>query len=466
MKTIISPSIDSRQPTVAVAICGLVAIMAFCGCGNSGEQEVAAQGAPPAPPPQLVRLGQISIKTVSPKLTVVGSIVPSRTSIVASGSNGQVEEYLAEEGSFVEEGTVLSVLKMVTTDLEIEEAKALLAERQQALEELENGSRKEEIVEARARMQAHLAAKESTQSRLERIRTLIARQASNQDELDEAEERAEAASQLYLASQAQFELIVEGPRKETIEQARARVKGQQDHVEFLLADKQKRITRAPFSGFVVEEHSHEGQWLSQGDPVVTLVELNAVDVVGNVNQDDIKHVRLGSESNIKISAVSDDVWQGRVSYIVPTSDWKAGSRGFPVKVRLQNQFTEVDGVRSPILKAGMMAEMTLFGAPQQALMAPKDALMRTTRGLLMYVCDIDKNDPTQGVVRQISLTTGLTEGNEIEVIAPELQDHQFVVVEGAERLQPFQPVRIQFGTEEKTIAPPASPPAKQPAENP
>ncbi|MEX0725345.1 MAG: efflux RND transporter periplasmic adaptor subunit [Planctomycetaceae bacterium] len=443
---------------------GLLAATALCGCGESGEQKAAAQGAPAGPPPQLVRLGRISIKTVSPKLSVVGSIVPSRTSVVASGSNGQVEEYTAEEGSFVEAGTVLSVLKMVTTDLEIDEAKAVLAEREQALAELENGSRKEEIVESQARMLANLAAKEAAQARLERVQTLIARQASNQEELDEAEERAEAASQLYLASQAQYELIVEGPRKETIEQARARFIGQQNQVDFLLADKQKRITRAPFSGFIVEEHSHEGQWLSQGDPVVTLVELNEIDVVGNVNQDDIKHVRLGSIADIRVSAVSQDVWQGPVSFIVPTSDWKAGSRGFPVKVRLQNQFVEVDGARSPILKAGMMAEMTLVGSPQQALMAPKDALMRTTRGLLMYVCDINRDDPTTGVVRQISLTTGLTEGNEIEVIAPELEDNQFVVVEGAERLQPFQTVSIPSEAEAPAASAPAESPAQKPAE--
>ncbi|MFN0197845.1 MAG: efflux RND transporter periplasmic adaptor subunit [Planctomycetaceae bacterium] len=433
--------------------------IAIIGCGGSAESQASpAQG---GPPPQLVRLGQVKLRNVSPKLTIIGSVLPSRTSIVASGSNGQVDEYTAEEGTYVEEGTILSVLRMITTDLEIEEAKALLQERQQALAELENGSRMEDVEEARARMQANLAVKESTQARLERTRKLIERQASNQDELDDAEERAEAGLQLYLASKAQYERIVKGARQEFIEQARARVKGQQDHVDLLLADKQKRITRAPFSGYIVEEHSHEGQWLSQGDPVVTLIDLNDIDVVGNVNQDDLRHVLLGSNADIVISAIGSETWQGAVSFLVPTSDWKAGSRGFPVKVRLKNRIENVDGQPIPTLKAGMMAEMTFTGQPQEALMAPKDAMMRTTRGLLMYVCDVNADDPTTGVVRQVAIQSGITDGNDIQVLSEELSDNQFVVVEGAERLRPFQPVRI---APNPTDAPASSSAEKPPAE--
>ncbi len=420
----------------------------FVGCGSGDSKQVSAKGSKKGSrPPALVEVAAVELRKVAPKIIVVGSIVPKRTSNVASGAEGIVDQFDVEEGQLVKKGETLSVLRMVTTDLDIKEAKSLLREREHQKAELENGSRPEEITEAQAKMLAAKAIMESTAATLARTQTLFARNATNQDELDAAQERAEAARQAHLAAEANFQLVKLGPRSEQIEQARARYQAQREHVAFLEAEKEKRITKAPFTGYVVQEHTYVGQWLSKGDPVVTLVLVDEVDAVVNVDQRDLKHVRLGNVADVKIVASEKNDWQGQIVSLVPRSEWKSGSRSFPIKVRLSNEFEDANGQRLPVLKEGMMAEVTFAGEPYDALLVPKDSLVRTSRGLIINIFAPNPENATSGTVRQIPVETGLSEVSrdgisQIEIKGAGLVVGMQVVTAGTERLVPFQPVQL------------------------
>ena len=428
-----------------LAIMGLAGgLLALAGCGMGGPAAAGA-GGPPVRPPAPVRIQAIEARKVSPKVTVVGSVTPIRTSVVASGSSGIVDRFLVDEGQYVKTGDILSVLRMQTTDLEIEENKALMREREQAWQELVNGYRAEEVAEGKARMEAAAAVQTSTAARLERIRTLILQKAASQDDLDESQEKANSANQMYLAARATYDKLQAGPRAEEIEQAHSRYTAQKEHVALLEAEKEKRTTKAPFDGFVVQEHTHEGQWLAFGDSVVTLVSLGEVDLVVNVDEKDIHHLSLGQKAHVAVHAADHPEWTGQVVQIVPQSDWKSGSRGFPVKVRLQNKFIESrTGAQLPVLKAGMTAHVTFTGLPIEAVLVSKDAVVRSAQGTMLYVFVPDQADSTGalGKVRPVPMREGIQDGNFVQVFAEGLPAGSQVVVEGAERLRPFQDVRV------------------------
>ena len=80
-------------------------------------------------------------------------------------------------------------------------------------------------------------------------------------------------------------------------QAAARLEAQVKHVEFLKAELEKRTTKAPFDGFVVEEHTNAGQWLSKGAPVVTLADLKFVEVEVQVDQQYIDQIQPGESGD-------------------------------------------------------------------------------------------------------------------------------------------------------------------------
>ena len=433
------------QPIYAFRYCTfavLVMFAAISGCGADDSQQAAAKEARSAGrPPARVRVNQIELRTARPSVTVIGTVVPRRYSIVASGADGIVAEFHVEKGDWVKQGDPLSELRMVTTDLGIKQAQAVNSERQQDLAELESGSRPEEIDAAQAKMLAAKSLADTTAAKLARTRELFRNKAVNQDELDDAQDRAETARQVFFAADANFRLIKIGPRKEAIEQARARSAAQREQVAFLQAEKGKRITKAPFDGYITHQHSYLGQWLSKGAPVVTLAYLDIVDVVVNVDQRELPHVQLGQMANVHVISEGQTNRQGKIASIVPRSEWETGSRGFPVKVRLKNEFVEVDGQRVPVLKEGMMAEVTFRGKPIEALFVPKDCIVRTSRGMFLYIFDPDANKPGMGAARQVKIETGIGDGALIQVTGPGIAQGMQVVTEGAERLRPFQSIQ-------------------------
>jgi HlyD family secretion protein len=371
---------------------------------------------------------------------------------VASGADGIVTDFLVDQGQYVKQGDPLCQLRTRSTDLGIAEAKAVLAERAHQLEELERGSRTEDIAEAKAKLLAAEALMKITGNRLKRVNSLFGQKAVNQDEFEDATQRAEAARQAQNALKAAHERVTAGERPEVIAQARTRFEAQRERVAFLEAEKEKRRTLAPFGGYVVQVQTFVGQWLSKGDPIIVFSMLDEVDVVVNVDQSDLKHVQLGQNVKVRIPGTEPPVWEGLVVSIVPRSDWEEGSRSFPVEVRLKNRFYEAENEKRPVLKEGMMCEATFNGAPVDVVLVPKDALVRTSRGINIYTLTPSPDDAATGTTAQVPVKLGMSEGSFIQVLPQQPQDsasnptidaNTLVVTEGAERLQPFpQEVRL------------------------
>ncbi|MBL8811271.1 MAG: efflux RND transporter periplasmic adaptor subunit [Planctomycetaceae bacterium] len=426
--------------------CSLM-IMAL-GCSKAPEE--AAGGAPeaegpPADPPSLVKVQTIEKKSVAPEFLAMGNVRPRHFSIVASGSDGVVEEYPLEVGAFVKAGTLLSKLRMESTDLELAEQEALVAAREAELAELQS-PRKEDVDEAKARLQAMEVTYSTAERRLEELRALSKRGAANNSEVKDAEDAIDAARQDLVAAKAVYQRVASGAREEQKQQAKARLDAQKKHVEFLKAEREKRMTRAPFDGYIVEEHTYLGQWLSKGAPVVTLARLDEVEVEVLIDQQFIDQIRPGRAVSLKVEGTGQKdgklrEWPGEVATIVPRSNWESGSRSFPVIIRIQNEFDSETGAPIPALREGMMAEATFNGSPVDGIMVPKDSIVRTSRGAFIFVVNPQEADKPLSV-RQVMVEVGISNGTWIQVRGETLEAGQQVVTEGAERLRAFKTIEI------------------------
>lgn len=421
---------------------GIITLIGLSGCSSS-TPTAPSSGPVGAKHAALVRVAPVVVEEVSPETKVIGTVVARRTSIVASGSDGKVDLFEVREGDIVEADQLLSVLNMVTTDLGIQEAEKVLQERQSMLDELQQGSRPEEKAEAKARMEAAEVTMRITAEKYERMRRIVRDSGGSQNELDDARERAEAAQKMFQAATAQAMLVISGPRAEVIAQAEARRDAQQNQVAFLKAEKEKRQTRAPFAGIVVQESTQRGQWLAKGDPVVTLADiLDEVHVIANVDQRDLSLVQVGSIVDLEIDATTQRGWQGTVIAVVPRSQWESGSRTFPVKIAVKNILAEAGNRRFPILNEGMFARVTLRGAKRPATLVSKDAVIRSEAGSRLFVMLEDSANPGTGKAKPIPLQEGAFFGHQVEVLESELQAGMQVVVEGAERLQPYSEIQV------------------------
>lgn len=446
-------------------VCGSVIICLIgAGCSrSSGDTEAdgaagADAGRAAGPPPALVRVATVQAKEISPRRTAVGTVRPVHSSIVASASDGVVDEFPVEQGMFVKEGDVLSQLRMHSTDLALAEQRAVLEERRAQSLEAEK-PRPEDVEEAQAKQAAAEALLRNAERRLREQQSLLARGAVTDSTVKDAKDAYDEARQQLLAATAAARRASVGMRDEQKLQAKARLEAQQKHVEWLEAEKEKRITRAPFDGFIVQEHTDRGQWLGKGDPVVLLAGLGKVDIEVQVDQEFVDEIMPGQKVRLKIAGVpqpssGDGRWEGIVHRIVPRSDWETGSRSFPVVIRVDNRISEINKQPIPLLREGMMAEAEFYGRPVFGTLVPKDSLVRTSRGTFVFALNPpDENGNVS--VRQISVETGLSEGAWMQARG-ELQSGVQVVTEGAERLRPFQTVSLLPDEDEEGASEPTA----------
>ena len=397
-------------------------------------------------PPAPVHAARIIERDVRSGYRVVGTVNPVRRSTIGSAVDGRVIEFLIKQGDAVRNRQTLARLRTGTLKIELASAQAELSLREQELSELTNGSRPEDLAEARARMLGAKAVMQNTAAKLDRSESLFARNVLNRDDLEDARERSEAARQMFLAAEATLQRITAGPRVEQIAQAEARLQLQREQVRLIEDRISKHNVVAPFDGFVAAEHTQVGEWIQQGDPIAEIIELSTVEVLANVPAE--QAVRLESESAVRIEfpELPDEVFTGTLHQVVPDADVR--TRTFPVNIRLRNR--TVNG--RPVLLAGMLARLELsVGTRTRMPLVPKDALVLNGTRRFVLVAEMQGQAGDVWTVRSISVTLGIADGTRIQVNG-DLCAGQLVVVRGNERLREGQQVSIVHVQDEHAAA--------------
>ena len=436
------------SPGTYLAMFGSASVRVFAGAVFSfAITSLTATSPTSAQPPQqavTVVVTPVVQREVSAGQTFVGAVVPPRRSVIGSAVDGRVSELYVEAGDSVgppspdEDGNVrgqpIAQLLTDTISIEIASARAEMLLRQHELAELEAGSRPEEIAQANARLGAAQALKDFTKKRFDRTKSLFEQSnTASLDELEQALSAYDSAHQNQIAAKAAADLAIAGPRQEHIEQARSKLAIATEDVKHLESQKAKYTLRARFEGYVVAKHTEVGAWVSRGDPVAEVIELDPIEIAVSVPEVFIAHVRIGAAAQIRADAIADRAFTGTVAKIIPDADLR--SRTFPVKVRLANPKTE-DG---HLLKAGMLARVTLaVGPPIQALLVPKDSLvLGGPQPSLMVV--VTSSESKQQTVRPVPVQLGITDGSLIQVTGDLLPNDKVVVI-GNERIRPGQPI--------------------------
>jgi RND family efflux transporter MFP subunit len=394
--------------------------------------------------------------------TFVGTVIPTRTSLVGSTVEGRVVRFLVREGDEVEEGQTLAQLRLTALEIELAGAKASLALLEEQLEDLKV-SQPQEIKQAEARMRAAKAQYEYANRQLQRGKGLVATAAITTEQLEEMVSLADSASSVLSERTSAYELANSiAPVKEA--QALSRIEVQKETIRGLEDTISEHSITAPFKGYVTKEHTEVGQWIDKGGPVVELIELENVEVEVSVLESYVSELRQKTERqegtktvDMSLEALPGESFEGEIVSVVPRADTQ--SRTFPVKIRVQNRVPEEGG--TPLLKPGMFARVTLpVRTVPQAIMVPKDALVLEKSDALA------QNQPTVWVVvpaeersgnggrrvRPVKVTVAydVSQGNMVQVTGPvgpdgslPLRAGDLVITEGNERVNPNMTVLLK-----------------------
>ncbi len=370
----------------------------------------------------------------------VGTVQPARRVVVGAAIGGRVQQFSASAGRMMRKGELLAQLRTDTLEIELDAARAELDLARQALAEMVNGSRPEEIDEARAMAAAARAVSQAAEAQLERLTRLAATGASTDADLEAAQEKAATARSQLAAAEAVLRRVQAGPRPEAIGQAKAREAMQVHRVRLIEDQIAKHSILCPFDGFVAAEHTEEGAWLSSGDPVCEIVDLNTVKIEVPVPAEVVAVLELHSSVLVQFPDFSDWLMTGQIERVIPVGDPRA--RTYPVMITVSNRIE--NGV--PRLLGGMLARVELPAGPSVvAPIVPKDALVLNGEKRSVFVVEtIENGTPPRGQVREVPIELGIAVGDQIQVTG-RLRAGQRVVVLGNERLVDGQRVRIEDG---------------------
>lgn len=183
--------------------------------------------------------------------------------------------------------------------------------------------------------------------------------------------------------------------------------------------------RASFAGIVNKRTVEPGAYVSPGQQLFEIVNVNTLKLRVNVDEKNIAAVKTGQQVKIGSAVLPDQSWTGTVAFIAPKAD---ASLNFAVEL-------EVKQMEGSGLKAGMYGT-AYFGGEQssEAFVVPRNAFVGNISSNQVFVAEQGK-----AVLKRI--TAGRNFGDYIEVIAG-LEKDAAVITSGQINLADQTPVTI------------------------
>jgi HlyD family secretion protein len=339
-------------------------------------------------------------------IELIGRIEPWRAAVLSFEVPGTIEEVFVEQGRRVNKGDPIAKLVLKDFELAVQEKIALKSAAQEQLEQLREGTRKEDLAVAESAHREARVRTEYWESELKRRERLFDQGPVSASEVEQTRRERDAAREREQMAKAEWERAVAGPRKQTVAAAMAAVRAAEAAEAIARRQLEKATLLAPFAGRVERRMVDPGAYVSVfpagGVPVVQLVDLSQADVVASVPE--TMRSQFQSIDSVTVSSATDSSVRGE-GQLVSLSDMADDESGiYELRARLDNSRSCFTG--------GMVVIVTsTTGDGQPAIRIPLGSVL-SAYGQPPYVMLLD--DDTQTAKRQ-SVQLGKVTGNWVEV---------------------------------------------------
>jgi HlyD family secretion protein len=240
---------------------------------------------------------------------------------LAFNNNERIAAVLVQEGDRVKRGQLLARLDARRLEPQLAEAEATAAAQHQVVERLHNGSRPQEIAEARANVESARADAINARRQYERRKALAANSIVSQQDLDNAKAAFDVAEAKLAASQKILDLAIAGPRKEDIGQAEAELRADEAQAAFLRQELADAQLLAPVDAVIRTRLMEPGEMASPQKPVFSLAVTDPKWVRAYVAEPDIGKLRTGMAASVALDSFQHRRFNGWVGFISPVAEF-------------------------------------------------------------------------------------------------------------------------------------------------
>ena len=309
-------------PRTASAACLALAIVCLCSCGSQEAKVVEERVF-------IVQVQPVETRSLRPFIEAIGTLKAFEQVVVSSEIEGILRTTNVEEGSFVSKGALLAAVDDRDYASELRRVEFALKQAEATL------------VNARAefgRKEALYREELVTKQQFDDVATRLA-------VADAEVERSKAALAIARERYAKTRIL------------------------------------APMAGWISEKKISQGEYVRNGTPLYTLVQIDPLKLLFTVSEKDIGKLRIGQDVQFKVDAYPDREFKGRVTILYPTIDER--TRSLTVEARAANP--------ERLLKPGLFAKVTLYtDEPRDTVVIPVTSMLYEGRNVKVFVVEGDR----------------------------------------------------------------------------
>jgi HlyD family secretion protein len=376
-------------------------------------------------------------------LSASGYIVAHHKINLNSKVTGRVKWIGVEKGDKVKEGQILVRLEDDEFRAQYEQAQGAADNARAYLQELQNGSRPEEIQQAQHNLDEARATLVNDKITLDRTRNLVTEGVLSKQALDDATAKFESDQQRVNSLDKAFQLAKIGPRQEEIARARGALQQTEGQAAYSKSLLDATLIRAPVTGTILERAAEKGELVTsgfastaEGGPqglVVSLADLNDLQVELDIAQDDFARLGPKQKGVVTVDAYPDLHWDGVIAEISPQANRAKAT--VQVKVQILNPDAHLRPDMNATVK--FLADETKHtsSSQPQGVFVPTPAIKDRDGKKIVFLAFEGK-----AVAREVKIVSqrsggvvvqGLNGGEDVITSAPqELKDGEKIKIKG------------------------------------
>jgi HlyD family secretion protein len=375
-------------------------------------------------------------------LSASGYIVAHHKINVNSKVTGRVKWIGVEKGDKVKEGQVLVRLEDDEFRAQYEQAQGAVENARAYYDELQHGSRPEEVQQAQHNLDEARATAANDKSTLDRTKELYAQGVVSKQSLDDANAKYDADQNRMNSLNQAFAMAKIGPRAEEIARAKGALLQSEGAAGYAKSLLDATVIRAPVSGTILERKVEKGELLTaqfastaEGGPqgsVVALADLNDLQVELDIAQNDFSRLKPAQRGIVTVDAFPALKWEGQIAEMSPEANRQKAT--VQVKVQIKNPDEHLRPDMNATVKFLADEDKSASKEPAGALVPALALRDRDGKKVVFIVQDGKAVQKTVRVITQRSdgyLVDGPINGENVITSAPEnLKDGQSIKIKG------------------------------------
>src|SRR5271170_7406908 len=239
---------------------------------------------------------------------------------VSSPLAGRLDTLAVEKGQRVSKGAPLFELEHAAETAALNQADQELQAANSQLQDISKGSRPEEIAAMEARLGQSRAAADLAKLDLARQTELFKAGAISASDYDRARLTHKGLAQSVDEDKAHLETARLGGRADAVEAAKALVQGAQDAVDHAKWSVDQKSQAAPADALVYDTLYRQGEYVTAGSPIITLLPPANIKVRFFVSETDFGLIKAGDHVSVSVDGVPSPV-DGKVTYLSPQPEY-------------------------------------------------------------------------------------------------------------------------------------------------